>query len=964
MFKKIIPFVFACFIFAQGVDAQNKNEKKWVRKQYNALSFNEKIAQLMIIRAHSNWDAKKVDSLASLIKKYNVGGLCFFQGGPVREAIQTNLYQSIAKTPLLITMDAEWGVGMRLDSVEMFPRQLSLGAMSSSHLIYEMGAAVAAQCKRLGIQVNYAPVADINNNPANPVINDRSFGQNKQTVSDYSIAYMKGMQDNGIMATAKHFPGHGDVTVDSHLDIPLITKTREQLDAMEMVPFKALIDAGIESIMVAHLSVPSIDNTPNLATSLSAKAVNGILKNELGFKGLSITDALDMKAITNYFPQGEANVQAIIAGNDMLCLPGDIEQTIQKIRTAIKEKRISRDDINKRVLKVLTAKYKHGLYNQQVIDTTNITTDLNKSVAAIKEKMASQSLTFLNSNSTQPTLNKNKKIVYVALNQSQENSLTKQLAEQLQVKIIYVGANELGQLEQLKTSLNEYDQVIIGLHNYNKRPAKHFEIPAPILNFLQEEHPSSWMHLIFGNPYAVADFNKIKNILFAYEDNFFTQNAVLQWLQGKIQANGKLPVTVSDNLPMGASYKNETAPISLNAETQLAYLGIDINKLSIIDSIVEDAIRKKAIPGCQVLVAKNNKIVFNKAYGKIAGEQSAPVTLETSYDLASVTKVSATTVSIMKLVEEGKVDINKTIGDYLPWVVGNEKAKITLKDLLLHQAGLFPFIKFYESLMKPDGSFIENLVVSVSDKDHHKMITPTKYLLDSWMDTIQYKILKSPITTAGKYVYSDNDFIFLGQIVEQVSGMNLNEYTTQNFYSPLGMTSTGFLPLQKTSLDKIAATEVDDYYRHELLQGVVHDEGASVMGGIAGHAGLFSNATDLAKLYEMLLNKGEWEGKKYFEPATVAHFTAYNTENSRRGLGFDKPEKNNASLKDPYPSLSVSPSTFGHTGFTGTCVWADPEHDLLFIFLANRVYPTRNNKAYSELNLRPKIQEAIYQALK
>ncbi|MEI6189008.1 MAG: glycoside hydrolase family 3 N-terminal domain-containing protein [Chitinophagia bacterium] len=964
MFKKIILFVFACFIFAQGADAQNKNEKQWVRKQYNALSFNEKIAQLMIIRAHSNWDAKKVDSLASLIKKYNVGGLCFFQGGPVREATQTNLYQSIAKTPLLITMDAEWGVGMRLDSVEMFPRQLSLGAMSSSNLIYEMGAAVAAQCKRLGIQVNYAPVADINNNPANPVINDRSFGQNKQTVSEYSIAYMKGMQDNGIMATAKHFPGHGDVTVDSHLDIPLITKTREQLDAMEMVPFKALIDAGIESVMVAHLSVPSIDNTPNLAMSLSAKAVNGILKNELGFKGLSITDALDMKAISNYFPQGEANVQAIIAGNDMLCLPGDIEQTIQKIRTAIKEKRISRDDIKKRVLKVLTAKYKHGLYNKQFIDTTNITADLNKSVAAIKEKMASQSLTFINDNTPQPTLNKNKKIVYVALNQSQENNLTKQLSELFQVKIIYVGAGEVSQLQNLKTSLTEYDQVIIGLHNYNKRPAKHFEIPSPILTFLQEEHPASWLHLIFGNPYAVADFNKIKNILFAYEDNVFTQNAVLQWLQGKIQAAGKLPVTVSDNLPLGASYKNEAIPIATIVQAQETSLGIDINKLSIIDSLVEDAIFKKAIPGCQVLVAKNNKIVFNKAYGKIAGEQSAPVTLETSYDLASVTKVSATTVSIMKLVEEGKVDINKTIGDYLPWVVGNEKAKITLKDLLLHQAGLFPFIKFYESLMKPDGSFIDNLVVSVSDKDHHKMITPTKYLLDSWMDTIQYKILKSPITTAGKYVYSDNDFIFLGQIVEQVSGMNLNEYTTQNFYSPLGMTSTGFLPLQKTSLDKIAATEVDDYYRHELLQGAVHDEGASVMGGIAGHAGLFSNATDLAKLYEMLLNKGEWEGKKYFEPATVARFTAYNTENSRRGLGFDKPEKNNASLKDPYPSLSVSPSTFGHTGFTGTCVWADPEHDLLFIFLANRVYPTRNNKAYSELNLRPKIQEAIYRALK
>ena len=362
-------------------------------------------------------------------------------------------------------------------------------------------------------------------------------------------------------------------------------------------------------------------------------------------------------------------------------------------------------------------------------------------------------------------------------------------------------------------------------------------------------------------------------------------------------------------------------------------------------------------------MAKNNKIIFNKAYGYTAGEGSAPVSLDTYYDLASVTKITATTVSIMKLVEQGKVDINKTIGDYLPWVLGNTKASITLKDLLLHQAGLYPYIKFYEALLSPTGEYLDGLITKIPDNSHHKMITPTKYLLDNWEDSIKNKILRSPVTAAGKYVYSDNDFIFLGLIVEKVTGMSLQDYATQQFYAPLEMQSTGFLPLTKTTIDNIAASEVDNYYRHELIQGAVHDEGASVMGGIAGHAGLFSNASDLAKLYLMLLNKGSWNGKNYFNQSTVDLFTAYNTDNSRRGLGFDKPEKNNATAADPYPCLSASPSTFGHTGFTGTCVWADPEKELLFIFLSNRVYPTRNNKAFIESNIRAKIQDALYASL-
>lgn len=958
--KKILLAVILLTSMQLITNAQTRAEKKWVKQQFKSLSIDEKIAQLMVLRAHSNWDAKKIDSLADLIKQYNVGGLCFFQGGPVRQAIQTNNYQKIAKTPLLITIDAEWGIGMRLDSVEMFPRQLSLGAIPNNQLVYQMGAAIAAQCKRLGIQVNYAPDVDINNNPANPVINDRSFGQNKKTVIDYGIAYMKGMQDNGVMATAKHFPGHGDVSVDSHVDIPVVNKSREALDSMEIAPFKALIDAGIESVMVAHLSVPAIDNGEKRPTSLSAKAINGLLKTELGFKGIAVTDALDMKAISNYYPEGEANVQAILAGNDMLCLPGDIGKSIKRVKEAIAEGRLSKKDIDTRVKKVLAAKYKYGLSQLKSIDTTNIIADLNQSVGTLKAAMAKQSLTYVKANQ-RAIVKKGQRIAYLILNSNTANALSTNLSTGYDASVYFADGADTNRLLNIEKQLIGYDQVIVGLHNYNRKPANHFEIPTNLLKFLNRTGHESWTHIIFGNPYAVADFPGINNILFAYEDNIHTQRAALQWLEGYIEAPGVLPVTVTNQLPYGLGKVN---PVQTNTNYQkVAASGIQLNKLNLIDSLVEDAIKKKAIPGCQVLVAKNNQIIFNKSYGTIAGEGTAAVTNQTYYDLASVTKLSATTVSIMKLVEEGKVDIDKTIGDYLPWVKGNAKANITLRDLLLHQAGLYPYIKFYESLLNSDGSLKKDLVTNVKDATHQQIITPTKFLANYWMDTIQQQILRSPVTASGKYIYSDNDFIFLGFIVEKISGMSLHDFATQHFYKPLSMNSTGYLPLQKTSIENIAATEVDNYFRKELIHGTVHDEGASTMGGIAGHAGLFSNATDLAKLYLMLLNEGKWEGTQYLSPAIVKTYTSYNSAISRRGLGFDKPEKDNKSLKEPYPSASVSASTFGHTGYTGTCVWADPDHQLLYIFLSNRVFPTRDNKAFSSLNLRPSIQEVIYSAI-
>lgn len=956
--KKMLPLFFILLWIQTDLFAQNKQEKKWVNKQYRKLNVAEKIAQLMVLRAHSNWDANKIDSLAAIIKKYNIGGLCFFQGGPIRQAIQTTNYQAIAKTPLLITIDGEWGLGMRLDSVEMFPRQLSLGAIPNKDLVYQMGAAIAAQCKRLGIQVNYAPVIDINNNPANPVINDRSFGQNKNTVMDYGIAYMKGLQEHGVMATAKHFPGHGDVMVDSHKDIPVIIKSRAALDSLELVPFRALIDAGVGSIMVAHLSVPAIDNAEKRPTSLSSKSVNGLLKKELGFKGLAVTDALDMKAISNYYPEGEANVQAIIAGNDMLCLPGEIGPSIQKIKMAIKEKRISKHDINQRVKKILTAKYQYGLSHAQNIDTNNLVNDLNASVAKIKETISKNALTYLNYNK-RTVLSPTQKIAYLVVNSNASNTISKSLSLVYGAEVFYINEQSIQNIASIEKQLIHFDQVIIGLHNYHRRPANNFEIPKNIVQFLNAPGHENWTHILFGNPYAIVHFPNIQNVLFAYEDNDYSQEACFNWLEGKLEATGKLPVSITKTLEEGNGYTTQAVTPPLNNQN----LGINLIKLNSIDSIVLDAIQKKAIPGCQVLVAKNNQIVFNKSYGNIAGENSSKVTNSTYYDLASLTKTSATTVAVMKLVEEGKLDIHKTIGDYLPWVKGNAKADIHLKDLLLHQAGLYPYIKFYETLLDKDGNTKNALINVVVNNDYPAMITPSKYLFAGFKDSIQNQILKSPLSVPGKYIYSDNDFIFLGWIVEKITGMSLQDYTTQQFYQPLQMSSTGFLPLQRTVKNNIAATELDQYFRKELIQGTVHDEGASTMGGIAGHAGLFSNATDLAKLYLMLLNKGSWQGKKYLQENTIQEFTAYNSNNSRRGLGFDKPEKDNATAKEPYPSASVSARTFGHTGFTGTCVWADPEHQLLYIFLSNRVYPTRDNKAFSSLNLRPKIQETIYSAL-
>lgn len=946
---------------AQSFYSETPAAKRWVKKKFRKLSDDQKIAQLMIIRAHSNLGPDHVASVVELIKKYNVGGLCFFQGGPVREAVLTNYYQKIAKTPLMVSIDGEWGLGMRLDSVINYPRQLMMGAVPDASLIFEFGKAVGEQCKRLGIQVNFAPDVDVNNNPQNPVINDRSFGEDKYKVALYGIQYMKGMEASRVLASAKHFPGHGDVAVDSHKDLPIIYKTRQQLDELELYPFREMIKAGVGSVMVAHLSIPAIDTTANLPTSLSPKTINGLLRTELGYKGISFTDALEMQGVAKFFPKGEASARSLIAGNDLLCLPGDIPGSIAAVKQAIADGKLTWNDIDERVKKVLLVKYNLGLNHLHKIDTTNLVNDLNEKTNHIKELLAKNAITVLKKTNASLLPLNSKRVAFLGIGIDKSNEFATRVLLDFKADVFLFSNKDVAtKTDSIMQVLATYDAVVVGLHNYSRRPANNYGLSDNIIDLLKKIQKFNCINFVFGNPYAMKYLNNAKNLVACYEDDVITQNAAADLLKGKFDAKGKLPVTVSDELQVGDGIVyNQSLP-----EASPESVGLSEETLKKIDAIATNGIAKGAMPGCVVLVAKDGKIAYNKAFGYTNFDRKEPINKDMIYDLASVTKVSATTVSIMKLYEEGKIDLNKTLGDYLTWVKGSDKASITLKNVLLHQAGLKEFIPFYRAVIDTiTGIPNPNYFSKVKDENHQFRAAEDLYVRNDYEDSLYQRIVASKLTAPGHYIYSDNDFIFLGKIVEAVSGLPLNEYARINFYEPLQMTTTGFKPRERLPLGNIVPTEDEKHFRQQLLRGDVHDEGAAMFGGVAGHAGLFSNAYDLSKLYQMLLNGGELNGIRLLKKETVDLFTAYNSDVSRRGLGFDKPEKDNATRKVPYPSASVSLETFGHTGFTGTCVWVDPKQKLVYIFLSNRVTPTRDNNKLSQMNIRPTIQEAVYQSI-
>ena len=961
----------------------------WADSVMKTLSQDEKIAQLIMVRL-SSIDSKTrtvtfYDSTVERdIRKFNIGGICLFQGAPVKQASIVNRLQSIAKTPILMAIDGENGVGMRLDSVAGLPRMMMLGALRDTNLVYRYGSWVAEQCKQLGIQVNFAPVVDVNNNPNNPVINDRSFGENKYKVASMGIQYMLGMRDKGVMGSAKHFPGHGDVDVDSHLAMPVISKSKEQLDSLELYPFQKIFDAGIGSAMIGHLFIPALDSNTNRVASVSRKSVTKLLKEEMGFKGITFTDALEMKGVANAFPDYASSVESLIAGNDILCLPGDVEKTILKVKGAIAEGVLDWSQIDEHARKVLLAKYQTGLASWKPLPLEGLAARLNEKTDGLKKEIAEKAITLakledktafpllagktataaLQTIGASESINKTGQsfgnYALVEIGRNRNTAFAAAIRKNYNADVfMFDNSKTATAADSLIEILKDYDKIIVAVHELPRFPANNFGISNEVIRLVNTINASTSSSLfIFGNPYAAKSFCDAKNMMICYEDDAIVHEAAAKMLSGALSTEGSLPVSVCASLPAGTGIMMPATAAQIVNPGKINSRGSD--KMAKVDSIIQDAIRQKAAPGMALLVIKDGKIIEQKTYGNMSYDAPEKVTQESVYDMASVTKICATTLSIMKLYDEKKIRLDGTLGDYIPWVRGSNKANITLREVLLHQAGLKAWIPFYKEIsdsvtMKAKPGYFSK----VNNPKYNVKVDDSLYMRTDWRDTMISRILTSSVDKKKPYIYSDNDFIFLGEVVKAVSGQSLDQYAWNNFYRPLGFRSTGFNPTAYMKKATIAPTEQDPYFRERLVRGYVHDPGAAMFGGVSGHAGLFSNAYEIAVLMEIIMNKGVINEKRFFSTATIDLFNSYQSDISRRGLGFDKPEKDNATRKIPYPALNISSKTFGHTGFTGTCAWADPEKGLVFVLLANRVHPTAKN-TFGDLNVRGKVMEELW----
>ncbi|MGA2408084.1 MAG: glycoside hydrolase family 3 N-terminal domain-containing protein [Bacteroidales bacterium] len=945
----------------------------WVDSVMKTLTIDQQIAQCIWIAGYSNMDVSHEVEVSDIIRKYGVGGIVFFQGTAAKQAELTNYYQKISKVPLLISLDAEWGVGMRIENVDKFPYQMTLGAIQNDSLIYQFGKAVASQLKRLGIQMNFAPVLDINVNAQNPVINYRSFGENREKVTSKSIMYMKGLQDNGILATGKHFPGHGDTNVDSHLELPLINHSRTRLDSVELYPFRKLIGEGIGSIMVAHLNLPQLDTTTGLPSTLSHVIINDLLKNELGFRGLVVTDAMMMKAVTKYFKPGEADAKALEAGNDVAEFVTDVEATIRETRNYISSKKLTYDDMALKCRKVLALKYWSGLNMIQTIYKENIDNELSPMTSKVLiRELYANALTVLNNNQDiLPVKNlKNIKIATIAINRRCLCTFQKRITDYYPADHFFIDPSDSAACNKLLKKLSEYNIVIAGVFGLDQRPNLGFGIKPGLNNFLEKLIVNNKTIITwFGSPYGIDKLKILRNangLILAYQENEYTEDLSAQLVFGGIGARGLLPVTINDKWPSDFGI---ITPGNLRLQYGLPEsVGMSSEILNTkIDSIVDAGLTAKAFPGCVVMAARKGVVVFLKAYGFQTYDNRIAVREDDIYDLASVTKISSTLAGLMLLNTEGKFSPDKTLGFYLPDFKKTNKGKIVMRDFLTHQAGLIPYIPFWKETIKKNGKFRHNIFDYQYDKKYSLEVAQGLYINKNYTKKMFNEIKKSPLGEK-KYVYSDLTFIIAPEIIEKLAGEKWYDYVTDSIYKKIGAFEMGFNPYKKFPLSRIVPTEYDSLFRKQLLHGTVHDEAAAMLGGISGHAGLFSTANDLMKLMELYRRMGEYGGEQLIGKDVIKEYTRvqFPENNNRRGLGFDKPLLNNSELsqKDSYPAKSASPASFGHSGYTGTFVWVDPAYDITYVFLCNRVYPTRKNEELYNMNIRSQILQAIYDSIK
>lgn len=945
-------------------------ENQWADSVFSKLTLEQKIGQLFMIATYSDRNETYYRYVDQLIQNYHIGGLIFFKGGPSRQAKLTNRYQTKSIVPLMIGIDGEWGLGMRLDSVDDFPKQMTLGAIQDNQYVYRMGLEIGRQCQRLGITVNFAPVADINSNPRNPVIGLRSFGEDRDNVTDKAAAYMKGLQHRHVIATAKHFPGHGDTDSDSHYTLPVLSHSSDRLTETDLYPFRKLIADSLTGIITGHLYVPVLDNTPLLASSLSEKVVTDLLKKQMGFQGLVFTDAMNMQGVSRGRTAVEANVKALLAGNDILLYPESVAESIKRIKEGVLKGTIAPEIIDEKVRKILRAKYWLGLSHQQLILPEALNADLQTpTFRALTRDLCEQAVTLVHNEKQLLPIAALDTCTFasIVIGGGGINLFQQTLSRYAPFKhIVYAEkptTNE--EVESLLTQTAGAKVVIVSLHDTRRNFNRPFAItPATIelLNRLQQK--ARVIVSLFGTPYALKQLPVTSAVICAYENLPDLEIAAAQQIFGALPFKGKLPVSIEGMYTIGTGYETKALHrLFLGLPEQVGMSSSGLNK---IDTLIEKSIQARVFPGCQVLVSRKGRVVFQKNYGTLSYDSyNEKVTNETLYDVASVTKVAATLQAVMYLQEQNALDLKQKAAHYLPELIGTNKANITVEDLLLHRSGLVAFYpKLWERTKTGGSGLMNEYYSSIKDSIYSMQIAPKLFSKSMLKDSVWKWVVQSPMRKEvnGKYpfVYSDLGILMMQKVIERITNQPLNEFLSQNFYEPMGMMMTGFKPLERFPESQIAPTESDFSYRNQLLRGTVHDQMAAVYGGVAGHAGLFSSAYDLAILMQMNLQKGLYGDRRYFQEATLPFFAKMVDNANHRGLGWDKAPANGESN---YVAASASPVSFGHSGFTGTMVWVDPKEELVFVFLSNRVHPNAENTEINRKKIRRRVHELVYQAI-
>ncbi|MBQ8770265.1 MAG: serine hydrolase [Bacteroides sp.] len=957
--------------------ADSQECKEWVETRLQGMSLKEKIGQLFIHTVAPQDTEPNRRNIRNAVKEYKVGGLLFSGGQLSTQVVLTNFAQEMAETPLLMTFDGEWGLAMRLKGTPSFPKNRVLGCIQDNELLYEYGLEVARQCREIGVHVNFAPVADVDNNPLNPVINTRSFGGDPKNVADKVIAYSRGLEEGGVLSVSKHFPGHGDTNVDSHKALPVLNFSLERMDSIELYPFRQAIQAGLGGIMVGHLEVPAFSKKP---ASISTEILS-LLQDELGFKGLAFTDALEMKGISN-----NANLcaQTLIAGNDMLLAPRNLKRELDGVLNAVKNGQLTEEQITEKCRKVLTFKYALGLHQRQFVQLSGLEQRLNHpGVQQLMDRLEKAAVTVVSNDGGILPLDVDQKKVAV-LNigiPAKGKAFCNQLKKYMQVDCIQAHPDSITSISK---RLGNYEKVIVAIHT------EKYAAYQSMLNTLSARLPLVYVYLTpMKRIYNKGNnWKKAAAVVMGHSGSVAVQHFVADVLMGREKATGRLSVEVKD-------YRKPGEGVVVDLKTTKVYrpedYGMNADVLARIDEIALEGIKAKAYPGCQILILKDGAPVYDKCFGTFTYGDSRKVTSDDIYDIASLTKTTATLLAVMKLYDQGKFGLTDPISKYVPVLQGSPKGRITIEDLLYHQSGLPGSWPFYREAIN-DSSYTGAFFKARLDANHHQQVDRRLYVVDEFKYKDEYvSSLRSeeyPLQVAEgvfvnpafperilemiasdeiplrdrRYRYSCLNFVLLKEMVEQISGMPMDKYLDQEFYAPMGMQHTLYSPLSRFKPEQIVPTVQKDYLRgRKELRGYVHDEIAAFMGGVSGNAGLFSNAHDVGKVYQMLAEMGQYDGKRYLSLETCQLFMNRKSRLSRRGLGFDKPD----AAPGKGPCADEAPlEVVGHTGFTGTCAWTDAKNGLVFVFLSNRIYPRPfDHKALMSLNIRPRIQQVMYQAL-